>query len=217
MPSAIDVTAQRFGRLVALEKLQSSTRATKKTIWKCLCDCGNTAEINLNALRKGATKSCGCLRRELITKNNITHGKTKSPEYRCWSHIKKRCLNQNDAGWQNYGGRGITICKEWENDFQSFYAYIGPRPHSKASVDRIDNERGYEPGNVRWATRTEQARNTRLNRLITLNGKTQCLSDWAEQLGVNYQTLHSRFARGWSAEKALTKPFRKSPSKLKRK
>jgi hypothetical protein len=122
--------------------------------------------------------------------------------------MKERCLNPNNKDFPSYGGRGITVCPEWQKSYLSFLEHVGRRPSSAHSIDRLDNEKGYEPGNVRWSTSGEQARNTRRNRMITFQGRTRCLTDWAEEIQVDPRVLWSRLDRGWTVERALTQPKR---------
>ena len=124
-----------------------------------------------------------------------------SPEYRSYQKMRERCLNPNHKYYKNYGERGITICPAWLRSFDQFAADMGPRPSLAHSLDRIDNERGYEPTNCRWATRTQQNRNTRTNRLITAFGRTQPLPAWAEEVGLKHSTLRRRLDAGWDAER----------------
>lgn len=122
--------------------------------------------------------------------------KNRTPEYAAWEHIVQRCTNPKCKAWKNYGARGITICGEWRNSFEAFFARVGVRPSPKHSIDRYpDNDGNYEPGNVRWATIQEQSRNRRSNRLITFNGETKCLKDWARSFGVSYQSLQRRLRK----------------------
>jgi hypothetical protein len=133
----------------------------------------------------------------------------QSPEYRAWTLIKNRSDNPRTPDYSRYGARGIKICDEWRHDFLAFLAHIGPRPSPQHSVDRIDNSMGYEPGNVRWATRSEQGRNKRTNRLVLHRGRERPLAAWAEEFGLPMRTLWWRLAvAGWSAERALTTPIR---------
>lgn len=137
------------------------------------------------------------------------HGSwTKYPvEYSVWAGIKRRCFRKEEDSYHLYGGRGITMCDEWCVDFMAFYNHIGARPSDKHQIDRIDSNGHYEPGNVRWVTAKQQARNKRNNRLITFNGETLCLAEWAEKTGLSRNAIRFRIdRRGWSIEKALTTP-----------
>ena len=124
--------------------------------------------------------------------------KPVTPEYRSWRHMIQRC-----ASHPAYQGRGITVCERWRT-YANFLADMGPRPSLDHSLDRVDNDGNYEPSNCRWASAKEQQRNTRSNRLLTFNGQTKCLMDWALSLGVKFNTLHERLRRGWSVERTLT-------------
>jgi hypothetical protein len=165
-----DITGQRFGRLVALYRA-GRNHSNRMTIWHCRCDCGRECEVRLGDLGT-RTKSCGCLNRELIRERSYRHGEARpnniSPLYVCWNNIKKRCLNPKNAGFKNWGGRGITIAPEWIDDFQAFHDYVtqnlGPRPKGY-TLDRIDNDGNYEPGNLRWAPRSQQNLNSRRSRV----------------------------------------------------
>lgn len=159
---AQNLTGRRFGRLVVLcvddiVKYESTTHI----IWRCLCDCGSEVLVRASNLRSGNSTSCGCRKKEVLKDKATKHGMKSSPEYKSWCHIKDRCLNSKNKKWRHYGGRGITIHHGWVDDFQSFLDHIGPRPGPGHSVDRINNDGNYEPGNVRWATYTEQNRNRR--------------------------------------------------------
>jgi hypothetical protein len=135
-----------------------------------------------------------------------THGMSGTCEYKIWKGIKKRCLNSAYVEFYNYGGRGITVCPEWVASFEAFLADVGPRPTPEHSIERRDNSRGYEPGNCVWATPAAQSRNTRRTRLLTFNGETLPMKDWAERRGIGYTTLANRLNRsGWTVEEALTR------------
>jgi hypothetical protein len=156
--------------------------------------------------------SCGCWNRELNTALHTRHGHAAARKgkvtalYRIWSHMIGRCHNPKDAAFANYGGRGIVVCDRWRDSYTAFMTDVGPRPSSKHTLDRIDNNGGYKPGNVRWATRTQQMRNVRYNRLLTLGAESLPMAAWAERLGIKKATLADRLYRGWSDERALTTP-----------
>lgn len=152
--------------------------------------------------------------RSKIGERTLTHGHTRgrrhTPEYKAWLHLIDRCENKNCKNYSDYGGRGIAVCKEWRESFAAFFAHIGPRP-SGTQLDRIDNNRGYEPGNVRWTTRAVQCRNRRSNHFFTHDGKTMCLKDWAAHFGIKYLVVWKRINWGnWPFEKAMTTPVRQS-------
>jgi len=135
------------------------------------------------------------------------HSAKKSPEYNSWKMMKSRCYSRNATSYHRYGGRGITVCERWRNSFLDFLADMGPRP-TNTTLDRYpDKDGNYEPGNCRWATRKEQQNNTIQTRLLTLNGETMCLKDWAKRIGISQRSVSHRLASGWSVEKALSTPF----------
>src|SRR5690349_11893108 len=168
MPPLIDLTERRFGRLLVLER---APNVSKKTVWNCRCDCGSEAVVTGDRLVKGETKSCGCLSLEMTVARNSKHGCAARgsyvPEYSSWVGMRKRCNDPNAVGFRAYGGRGIKICTRWQDSFQAFLADMGPRPSLKHSLDRIDVNGDYEPGNCRWATHKQQARNTRRSHFLT--------------------------------------------------
>jgi hypothetical protein len=206
MPKIIDLTGRVFGRLTALEL--DAENPKKGTFWICRCSCGNIKSVLAPHLKNGNTKSCGCICTEnfkaLITKHGMRH----LPEYQIWMAVKMRCTNPKNIGYPDYGGRGITLCGEWAESFESFYEYLGGRPDKDYSIERINNELGYIPGNVRWATKKEQANNTRANHFLSFRGETHTLAQWAELFGINSTAICKRLRRGWSIEKALTTPLK---------
>jgi hypothetical protein len=145
----------------------------------------------------------------------VKHGHSKrkqhSRTYRVWAGIRTRCVNPKDTAYQNYGGRGITICDRWKDSYENFLEDMGERPGKEYSIDRIDNEKGYSPDNCKWATRKEQHRNTRRNVWIEFNGQRKVASDWAAEYGISATTLKYRiFKAGWDVEKALTTPTKQN-------
>jgi hypothetical protein len=169
--------------------------------WECLCSCGNKVVIETAKITTKHKKSCGCLK----GKSAIKHGKSHTPEYHSWSNLKARCSNPKFIGYHNYGGRGIKVCEWWLNSFDNFYADMGPRPGKKYSIDRIDNDGNYEPGNCRWATVKQQADNRRSNILIDCKGTLIPLKQACENLGLEYKTIFARIKiLGWTTEKAFS-------------
>lgn len=189
-----DISGQKFGRLLALWPAGRSGKE-EKIFWSCQCDCGNIVLATCDSLRRKNTKSCGCYRDELIVTLSRTHGqssqKHKASEYRTWINMKTRCYNDKYPEYFLYGGRNIALCDRWRDSFENFYADMGPKPEPKRkySIDRINNNGNYEPGNCRWATSREQNNNRRSNRLITYQNRTQTLSQWAEELNIDIKIL----------------------------
>ncbi|KKK59795.1 hypothetical protein LCGC14_3030790 [marine sediment metagenome] len=201
----IDLTSKKFGRLTVIKRVDKNKSRNYR--WLCKCDCGKEKIILGYNLKNGHTKSCGCLLKE---GNNTTHSHSKTKTYHSWHNMIRRCTNFNDLSYHNYGGRGITVCKRWRNSFENFLEDMGEPPTDSHSIDRINNNGNYCRENCQWTTRKEQNRNKRDSHLETYNGKTQCLSAWAEETGIAYWTLCARINKlGWSIEKALTTPVRK--------
>jgi hypothetical protein len=161
-----NILGERFGRLVVTELLATSPR----TRWRAACDCGNTWEGLGSQLTTGHTQSCGCSRADANRARQQTHGMRDTRVYAIWNAMRQRCTNPNQPHYERYGGRGITVCPEWLESFEKFYADMGDPPTDDHSIDRIENDRGYEPGNCRWATRVEQQANTRPRRPETFKG-----------------------------------------------
>ncbi len=196
----------RFGRLVVILHFGRQL--------KCRCDCGVVKVFMAANVRLSKTTSCGCLRKELTIKRSTKHGMCRrgqhTPEYTAWCNLRGRCLDQSSPDWPLYGGRGITFAERWL-DFASFFKDIGPRPSPSHSIDRWPDMNGnYEPGNVRWATPQEQARNSRKNVFLEHRGIRATIAEWAERQGLEYGCLYYRLESGWSVALALETPSLKS-------
>jgi hypothetical protein len=199
-----DITGQRFGRL-AVKQFAGRSRH-RKALWECLCDCGNVTIVVGSDLRNGRTNSCRCLHKELLKKRATTHGETRSPEYIIWNLMRQRCMNPNATNSHRYIGRGITICERWSK-FENFLQDMGRRPSPELTLDRINNDGNYEPGNCRWGTEEQQHNNTSKSKFLSFNGETLTIAQWARKLGIKYMTLYTRIiSLGWTAEMALSTP-----------
>lgn len=206
-PKFQDLTGQRFGKLIVIDFAMIEN---KRTFWFCKCRCGIITKVNAGNLKKGHTISCGCLQKQRTKEAKTTHGhKTNGKEsitYRTWASMIDRCKNHNNKQFNDYGGRGITVCERWQK-FENFLADMGERPEGM-TIERIENDKGYYKENCRWATRKEQQNNTRTNRFLTYNGKTQTLAQWADETGFKETTISRRIELGWSIEKAINTPPR---------
>lgn len=198
---------QKFGRLVILK--YSHRNKHSHPYYICKCDCGNIKTINIYSLKSGLTKSCGCYNKEQNTK----HGMSRSPEHKAWYDLNDRCYNQKNKKYKDYGGRGIRVCERWKNSFVAFQKDMGPRPSKQHSVERIDNDKGYEPDNCKWATRHTQTRNRRSNRWINIGGVSKIQKDWLKFLGKNLSSIYSyadyhNISNAKSAEICIKKWFK---------
>ena len=206
MSTRIDLTGRRFGRLTVTGIDHRDDRG--RLFWAAVCDCGKTTVCNGELFRNGKTRSCGCLRSETCATLSRTHGQSATPEYGIWTRMVQRCHNPAAHQYHDYGGRGITVCVQWRESFETFIAEVGPRPTPKHTIDRIDNDRGYEPGNVQWSTRIAQANNKRNNRLVEFHGRSQTIPAWSRETGLRAGLIFERLRDGWPVEKALTTPAR---------
>lgn len=208
MKKTKDLTGQRFHRLLAERRAGNAKNG--EPLYSCLCDCGNGTITRGQHLRSGSVKSCGCFKSEHsranIIKISTTHGHCAngvSPTYESFVAMWARCTYDKHPAYHQYGGRGIAICERW-SDFENFLADMGERPSKKHSLDRVNNNGNYEPGNCRWATWKEQARNRSSNRVLTFNGRSATMVEWAELAGIKYTTLRARLKLGWLVDRALT-------------
>ena len=192
-----DLVGHVFGRLTVVS-LSSTIKGRR--YWKCQCSCGKTKDVAASNLKAGHVKSCGCI--NAIHGGIVGHG-NRHPLYMTWTNMLKRCHNPTDAKYPIYGGRGIIVCATWK-DFMVFIKDVPPKPSPELQLDRIDNNGNYEPGNVRWAMRKEQGANKRDNRLITAQGLTLTVTQWAERTGIKRATLFSRLKYGWNDEDVVT-------------
>lgn len=208
MVAVLDLSGKNFGRLTVMCRAESSPNG--KARWVCKCECGTEKVIFSSALVGGITLSCGCLRNEnskrLAASLNRTHGMSRTRIFHVWDSMLQRCGNPNHKSFPDYGGRGISVCERWKK-FENFFSDMGD-PGQGFSIDRIDHNGNYEPGNVRWATSKTQGRNKRSNTFITVNGETQPLAYWCEKYSINKVTAMDRIKRGWSPELAFETPAR---------
>lgn len=200
-----EIVGLKFHRLTAIKEVVSSSNG-KSAIWLFKCDCGRFKEISKKSAMNGHTKSCGCLNRErrALKKHGHAGNKRNSKTYRTWSHMLSRCRNPKTQDYKYYGGRGISVCKEWI-DFRNFLKDMGESPND-CEIDRIDNNLGYFKENCRWVTHKENCRNFRQNRMIKINGITKPLVVWAEEYSIDKEVFRQRINYGWNIVKALTAP-----------
>jgi len=199
------ITQRRFGRLLIVRRLPPSASGCVRVVVRC--DCGISKTVALGKLCSGNTRSCGCLRRELQTIHGHGRSGAQSPEYLAWANMLKRCLRPNYAIFASYGGRGISVTKRWLS-FPNFLADMGLRPSPKHSLDRRNNDKGYSKRNCRWATRTQQMRNTRSSVCVRYRGQVRSLPECAELSGIRVSTLRTRLRRGWELHRLFTRETR---------
>lgn len=188
----VDLTGMKFGRWTVVSR---GLTVNKKVKWNCICECGNLGSVCTQNLKGELSTSCGCYKLGRM----VTHGMTGSTEYRIWQFMRDRCSNTKNSHYHLYGGRGITVCERWKTDFSAFLEDMGRRPRG-TSIDRIDNDGNYEPGNCRWATIVEQNRNKRNNRFIEAMGKRQTMKEWSLELGKSVGCLDYHLSRGKTME-----------------
>jgi len=204
-----DLTGMTFGRLTVIERAKNANDGHAR--WLCRCSCGNLCIVLGKHLISGKIQSCGCLGRENRIKANTKHSMAYTKVYRTWCNVKGRCFNSKRPDFYLYGGRGITMFAAWINDFQAFYDYVSTLEQFGEigySLDRIDDDGNYEPGNLKWSTQAEQNRNQRTNIKVNYNGVEMCLMDAAEKSGLPYDTLRQRYHVGDRGER-LFRPAKK--------
>lgn len=196
----------RFGIVVVLEERPRNKYQDR--VWLCRCDCGREWLVSQCHLR--TKRSCGCTRAQ-ARRSHGAASKDKAkrpPEYSVWCDIKKRCANKTGPRFADYGGRGIVVAEPWNSDFNSFLKDMGPRPSKDHSIDRIDNDGPYAPGNCQWATRVEQGANKRNNVWLQLGDRKMTVAQWSREVGLTEHQISNRLKLGWSHERALTEPLK---------
>ena len=216
MSKLIDLTGQKFGRLTVIGRAENTR--TGRARWFCLCECGSETVVTGYCLSGGKTQSCGCYQKDQIKEfnrvNKVTHGGcvgSRTRLYRIWSGMKQRCYDKNYHSYNDYGGRGVGVCVEWMDNFESFRTWAMLHGYAdNLSIDRKDVNGSYSPDNCRWATEKQQNNNQRSNVFYVLNGESKTLSEWADIYGIDYFFLWQRITRaGMSLDEALTRPVRK--------
>lgn len=201
----IDKTGQKFGRLTVISRASNKGKATR---WNCVCECGTEAAIHTSILKNGSQISCGCRRIEvsskMMTKMNTTHGQSRTRLNVIWREMRYRCNTPTADCYSDYGGRGIRVCKEWNESFEAFRDWAMANGYKdNLTIDREDNDGNYEPGNCRWITIQAQSNNRRTSLYLTHNGETMTAVDWSRKTGINRHTLYSRIRQGLPTEEIL--------------
>ncbi len=193
----------RFSRwtIVSVVSIKRLDGRGTRTRFLCLCDCGKKKSVLSETILSGHSKSCGCLKSEILSQRMVSHRMTGSSEHNIWSKMKNRCNNPKGNRFHDYGGRGIKVCWRW-NKFENFFSDMGPRPSPLHSIDRINNDKGYSPENCKWSTSKEQSNNRRDNRFLMHDGEKITVSNLARKLGINTHCFRARIKRGWSLERA---------------
>lgn len=209
MPNFKDLTSQKFGRLTVVKRGPDYRKGVPT--WECVCECGNTRTVRAGILTRGESQSCGCLKKEIqrarMVAANTLHGMTGTRTHRIWCGIVTRCTDKNSTSFKKYGAKGITISARWEH-FENFYADMGNCPDG-LTIDRIDNSKGYESGNCRWASMETQQNNRTNNHCATINGVTKTLAQWQKESPVCRNTIRNRLNAGWDYESAIFSPSRR--------
>lgn len=199
----VDLTGQRFGRLVVLERASNGKHGD--IVYRCKCDCGTIKEVTATHLRSGASKSCGCLRKEVTQKNKTIHGMKRTRLYNIWVAMKRRCSPSCDKRvYDRYYGREIRVCNEWKTDFSVFAKWALNNGYSdELSIDRINNDGNYEPSNCRWVSMEDQCNNRNNSRYITCRGETLTIAQWAKKIGMFDSNLRRSLKQGKTLEEIM--------------
>ncbi|MFA5240719.1 MAG: hypothetical protein WC476_13570 [Phycisphaerae bacterium] len=202
-----DITGNKYGRLVVIG--YAGRTKDRHSLWKCVCDCGNTKTIIGNSMKRGDTTSCGCYAKEVefSQHNGLKHGMATTRAYNIWAQMIQRCINPKNKNYRLYGERGIAYCEKWQT-FEGFWADMQNGYSDTLTLDREDVNGNYEKSNCRWATQKEQGNNTRINHTITYGGLTLTLSQFADKYNMSKETLWYRIKSGWGIERALSTPVR---------
>lgn len=209
-----------FARLTVIGPAPMRQRKNGQNIScsECRCECNSVVIVCNHELKRKGIRSCGCLRSETVRDRQLTHGASRregknNAEYVAWRSMLTRVTNSQAINFDDYGGRGITVCDRWLNSFESFLEDMGPKPSKAHSLDRINNNGNYEPGNCRWATQVEQNNNTRRNRYVTVSGVSKTVSEWAMVTGMPHAVITARLNNGWSDELAVLTPVQRRTRK----
>lgn len=190
---SIDMTGKKYGNSIAIRHVGKSSG--RQYTWLFACACGEEYVAVGSEVRRGSINECPSCAAKRKLNSVTTHGKTKSPEYAIWTAMKSRCYNKNTIHYADYGGRGIKVCDKWKNSFENFFIDMGYKPNGM-TIDRINNDGDYEPKNCKWASRLEQSNNKRNNRIITIEGESMTLSQWAKKYKVGESTIRKRLRYG---------------------
>lgn len=207
MALKLDLTDKRFGRWVVIK--ESLPKRHRYVEYLCRCDCGNEKIVKAGHLTGGRSTSCGCFQRENASRIHSTHGLVNTKEYKIWCGIKRRCLNKKDASYSRYGREGIRMCERWANSFECFLKDMGTCPEGMDSIDRIDNNKGYEKNNCRWANSIIQANNRNSNVFFVYRGERDTLANLCRKYKKPYKFVWRRVKSGLTIEDALTIPIQK--------
>jgi hypothetical protein len=197
MRKQLNITRDRYSNLIVIS---SAGQQGKRSLWNCLCDCGNTKVVSLSDLRSKKVKSCGCLRirtiKELRTSHGLSTNTNLKSEYGIWIKMKQRCNNPTCRYYKDYGARGITVCESWANSFEKFLSDMGSRPSKNHTIERVNNGGNYEPSNCEWATRQSQSYNRRTSKMLVFNSQTKSMSEWCSVLGLDYYKVRYYTGKG---------------------